>query len=110
MRPGWPGPGSVVGGMGPVDAILHLSWMDVVDLLVISFFVHRLFLLFRGTTSLQILVGLASLRLFLLLAQEAGLVWTSQFLNEANTWAPFLIIVVFRNEIREALLQTSPVR
>jgi diadenylate cyclase len=94
----------------PVDAILRLSWLDVVDILVISYFVHRLFLLFRGTSSLQILLGLVFLRLLLLFAQRAGLVWTSQFLNEVYSWVPFLIIVVFRNEIREALLQTSPIR
>jgi diadenylate cyclase len=93
-----------------VDAILRLSWLDVVDILVISYFVHRLFLLFRGTSSLQILVGLVFLRVLLLVAQRTGLVWTSQFLNEANAWVPILIIVVFRNEIREALLQTSPIR
>jgi diadenylate cyclase len=93
-----------------VDVILRLSWLDVVDILVISYFVHRLFLLFRGTSSLQILVGLVFLRLLLLFAQRAGLVWTSQFLNEAYSWVPILIIVVFRHEIREALLQTSPIR
>ncbi|HEX8203925.1 MAG TPA: diadenylate cyclase [Isosphaeraceae bacterium] len=93
-----------------MDAILRSGWTDLADLLVISFFVHRLFLLFRWTSSLQILVGLVTLRLLLVLAHRAELVWTSQFLNEVNAWVPILIIVVFRNEIREALLQTSPIR
>src|SRR5205823_6582871 len=74
------------------------------------YFVQRLFLLFRGTATVQILVGLVTLRLLLLVAQRAGLVWTSLLLNEANAWVPLLIIVLFRHEIREALLQTSPIR
>jgi hypothetical protein len=40
-----------------VDAFLRLSWLDVADMLVISYFVHRLILLFWGTTTLQILLG-----------------------------------------------------
>lgn len=86
------------------------KWGDVADILVISFIVHRLFLLFRGTTALHIMVGLLFLWLFQGLAQATGLVLTSWFFQGAGAVAVLVIVVVFRNEIREILIQTNPVR
>jgi diadenylate cyclase len=86
------------------------KWQDVADILVISFIVHRLFLLFRGTTALQIMVGLVLLWVFQAIARAAGLVLTSWFFQGAGAVAVLVIVVVFRNEIREVLFQTNPVR
>ena len=94
----------------PPDLFFPFKWQDVADILVISFIAHRLFLLFRGTTALQIMVGLIFLWLFQGLAQATGLVLTSWFFQGAGAVAVLVIVVVFRNEIREVLIQTNPVR
>jgi diadenylate cyclase len=94
----------------PFQLFLPFKWQDVVDILVISFIIHRLFLLFRGTTALQIMVGLLFLWLVQGVAQAAGLVLTSWFFQGAGAVAVLVIVVVFRNEIREVLIQTNPVR
>jgi diadenylate cyclase len=86
------------------------QWQDVADILVISFILHRLFLLFRGTTALQIMVGLLFLWLFQGIAHATGLVLTSWFFQGAGAVAVLVIVVVFRNEIRAVLIQTNPVR
>lgn len=93
-----------------MDFLSSFKWQDVADILVISFLVHRLFLLFRGTTALQILVGLLSLWLCHTIAQASGLVLTSWFFQGIGAIAVLVIVVVFRNEIREVLIQTNPVR
>jgi len=94
----------------PPYLFFPFKWQDVVDILVISFIVHRLFLLFRGTTALQIMVGLLFLWLVQGIAQASGLVLTSWFFQGAGAVAVLVIVVVFRNEIREVLIQTNPVR
>ena len=94
----------------PSQLFFPFKWQDVADILVISFIVHRLFLLFRGTTALQIMVGLLFLWLFQGIAQATGLVLTSWFFQGAGAVAVLVIVVVFRNEIREVLIQTNPVR
>ncbi|HVO83871.1 MAG TPA: diadenylate cyclase [Syntrophobacteria bacterium] len=94
----------------PSELFFPFKWQDVADILVISFIVHRLFLLFRGTTALQIMVGLLFLWLFQGIAQATGLVLTSWFFQGAGAVAVLVIVVVFRNEIREVLIQTNPVR
>jgi diadenylate cyclase len=86
------------------------KWQDVLDILVISILIHRLFLLFRGTSVLQIMVGLLFLWVLHGIAQAAGLVLTSWFLEGFGAIAVLILVVVFRNEIREVLIQTNPVR
>ncbi|MBW1982837.1 MAG: TIGR00159 family protein, partial [Deltaproteobacteria bacterium] len=61
------------------DLIFHFRWQDVIDILVISFIIQRLFLLLKGTTALQITLGLVSLWIFHAIAQAIGLVLTSWF-------------------------------
>jgi diadenylate cyclase len=94
----------------PSQLFFPFKWQDVADILVISFILHRLFLLFRGTTALQIMVGLFFLWLVQGIAQATGLVLTSWFFQGAGAVAVLVIVVVFRNEIREVLIQTNPVR
>jgi uncharacterized protein (TIGR00159 family) len=93
-----------------VDLLAPPKWQDVLDILVISILIHRLFLLFRGTSVLQIMVGLLFLWVLHGIAQAGGLVLTSWFLEGFGAIAVLVLVVVFRNEIREALIQTNPVR
>jgi uncharacterized protein (TIGR00159 family) len=92
------------------DILFPFKWHDIIDILVISLIVHRLFLLFRGTTAFQIILGLLFLWLLQALAHAAGLVLTSWFFQGLGAVAVLVIVVIFRNEIREILIQTNPVR
>ena len=93
-----------------MDFLFSFKWQDVADILVISFLIHRLFLLFRGTTALQILLGLLFLWVCHTLALASGLVLTSWFFQGLGAIAVLVIVVVFRNEIRDVVIQTSPAR
>jgi DNA integrity scanning protein DisA with diadenylate cyclase activity len=59
--------------------LFAFKWHDLLDILVISFILHRLFLLFRGTIALQIILGLLLLWVIQGIAKAAGLVLTSWF-------------------------------
>lgn len=93
-----------------LDVLFPFKWHDLLDILVISFILHRLFLLFRGTTALQIILGLLLLWVVQGIAEAGGLVLTSWFFQGIGAIAVLVIVVVFRNEIREVLFQTNPVR
>ncbi|MGD9338997.1 MAG: diadenylate cyclase [Syntrophobacterales bacterium] len=93
-----------------MDILFSFTWRDVVDILVISILIHRLFILFRGTTALQIMLGLLLLWLCHTFAQATGLVLTSWFFQGLGAVAVLVIVVVFRYEIREVLVQTNPIR
>jgi uncharacterized protein (TIGR00159 family) len=93
-----------------LDVLFPFRWHDLLDIFVISFIIHRLFLLFRGTTALQIILGLLLLWVIQGIAEAGGLVLTSWFFQGIGAVAVLVIVVVFRNEIREVLFQTNPVR
>ncbi len=87
-----------------------LEWKNFLDILVISFILHRLFLLMRGTVAFQVSIGLVVLWLFQEVANAAGLVLTSWFFRAIGAVAVLVIVVVFRNELREILVHTNPIR
>jgi diadenylate cyclase len=89
---------------------LHLEWVDAIDVLIVSVLAQRLFLAFRGTATLQVSVALLGLWLLHGAAQAAGLVLTGRLLEWLGPLAVVLVAVLFRDEIRDVLLQTSPLR
>jgi uncharacterized protein (TIGR00159 family) len=64
----------------------------------------------RGTVAFQVSIGLVVLWLFQELANAAGLVLTSWFFRGIGAVAVLVIVVVFRNELREILVHTNPIR
>ncbi len=86
------------------------DWTDLADILVLAYLLYRLLALLRGRAALQVAVTLACLRLGEALARRAGLVLTSWVFEGINAAAVLIVVVVFRHEIREALIQSNPLR
>jgi len=80
-----------------------IRWQDIVDVLINSYIVFRLYVLFRGTNVVRVLVGIAFLWFLQKLAGYLGLIITSWAIKGVTAFAALIIIVVFRNEIRSAL-------
>ncbi len=83
--------------------ISSIRWQDIVDIVLNSYILFRLYVLFHGTNAFRILVGIASLWLLQEVAGSLGLILTSWVLQGITAAAAIIIIVVFRNEIRSAL-------
>ena len=86
------------------------GWHDVADILILGYFVHRAILLARGTRAPRVLVALAALWLLGEVARRAGLELTGWFIEAIKELAPIALIVVFRNEIRDVLVRSGPLR
>jgi diadenylate cyclase len=82
------------------DFILAVRWQDVVDILLNSYILFRLHILFRGTNTFRVLIGIAFLWFFQHIALSLGLIVTSWAFQGITAAAALIIIVVFRNEIR----------
>jgi uncharacterized protein (TIGR00159 family) len=87
-----------------------MRWQDVVDIILITFILYRLYVWIQGTRALRILIALAALGLLYLLARWSGLIITTWILQ--YLWAIILVIavVIFQSEIRRVLERMSPVR
>src|SRR5208337_1669205 len=80
-----------------------VRWQDIVDILINSYILLRVYILFQGTNAFRVLVGITSLWLAQEVAASLGLILTSWAIRGITAAAAIIIIVVFRNEIRSVL-------
>ncbi|GLI35984.1 diadenylate cyclase [Desulforhabdus amnigena] len=80
-----------------------IRWQDLVDIIINSYILYRVYVLFQGTNAFRVLVGITSLWILQEVAASLGLILTSWAIRGITTAAAIIIIVVFRNEIRTAL-------
>ena len=76
---------------------------DAVDILLLSYILFRLYVLFRETHVFRVIAGLVILWIFQRIAEFFGLILTSWALQGIMAVAALIIIIVFRNEIRSVL-------
>ena len=86
-----------------ISFFLSIRWQDIVDVLLNSYILFRFYILFRGTNVIRVIVGIALLWIFQRIALSIGLIVTSWALQGIIAGAALIIIIVFRNEIRNVL-------
>jgi len=86
-----------------------ITWLDLIDILLVTLMIYGVFMLIRGTRAVQVLRGFIVLALiFWLLARYVDLPAFSSLV--ANTTLPLLLVsipVIFQPEIRRALEQVG---
>lgn len=92
------------------DIVQRLRWQDIVDVLVLTLVVFRAYLWLRGTTALRIGLGMLLLAGAAFAADELGLLLTAYVLQALGAVATLVVVVIFRDEIRRALVRVNPLR
>ena len=86
-----------------VNLLIKLRWLDLIDILLITFVVYQLFSFFHKTKGFRILIGLLGLGIIYIFAKSWGLflsTWVFQIFWQVLV---ILIIIVFQPEIRQVL-------
>src|SRR5512147_19816 len=86
-----------------IQFLQSFRWQDVVDIGLNSYILFRFYVLFRGTYVFRVLIGLTMLWFFQQVAAYLGLIVTSWVVQGIVAVAALIIVVVFRNEIRNVL-------
>jgi len=84
--------------------ISSLRWQDIVDIGLVSYILLRFYVLFRGTNAFRVLIGMILLWFFQQVAVSMGLIVTSWVVQGVVAVGAIIIIVIFRNEIRNVLV------
>ncbi len=92
-----------------IQSLVGLRWQDVVDILLNSYILFRLYVLFRGTNVIRMVIAIAMLWILERVATSMGLIVTSWAMQGIIAAAALIIIIVFRNEIA-GVLQTRSLR
>ncbi len=80
---------------------------DIVDILLVAYLFYRVLLLIRGTRAMQMVVGLVLVFLVYQLARRAELITLFTILDELLTYVVLIIVVLFQNDIRRALMRVG---
>jgi diadenylate cyclase len=80
-----------------------MTWRDVVDVVLVAAILYRVFVMFRGTRAVQMLVGLGFLVVGTVVARRLELRTLGWLLD--NFWSFWVIalVILFQPEIRQAL-------
>jgi diadenylate cyclase len=92
---------------GAESFIFGIRWQDIVDILFNSFILYRLYVLFKGTSTLRALALIVFLWFFQRIASAMDLVITSWAIQGFTAAGAIIVIVVFRNEIRSVFQALS---
>jgi diadenylate cyclase len=87
------------------EVMRHLSWLEIIDVVVISIVLYYVLRLVRGTQGTQILVGLVVLALIGALATTFNLILLSWLFRNGAFLLGIAIIVIFQPELRRAVDQ-----
>ncbi|MFP4346869.1 MAG: diadenylate cyclase [Desulfococcaceae bacterium] len=94
--------------MGFLTSFLYsIQWQDIIDILLNSYILFRIYILFRGTPIVLVLLVLTALQVVQVMAMSLGLVVTSWVIRGITAVATLIIVVVFRNEIRSVFTTHS---
>jgi len=93
-----------------LDLVPLPTWRDIVDILFLAIVAYQLYVWFRGTRALRVLIGLVVLGGVYSLAKLWGLfltTWVFQILWQVLI---ILLLILFQSEIRQVLEKVSPLR
>lgn len=82
-----------------LQVVASLRWQDVLDIFLNSYILFRLYVLFRGTNVIRMLMGIGIFWTLERMAVKIGLIVTSWAIQGIIAAAALIIIIVFRNEI-----------
>ena len=80
-----------------------MTWIDVLDILIMAFLIYRLFLMLRGTRAIPMGLGLFSLLVMYVLARYLGLRTVSWLMSHIFSYFVLVVFILFQHEIRRFL-------
>ena len=83
---------------------LEIGWLDIIDILLVSFLLYQLYKLMRGSVAVKIFGGFLSLYLFYLVVRAAQMDLLTSILGQFMGVGFIAAIILFQQEIRKFLL------
>jgi diadenylate cyclase len=80
-----------------------LRWQDALDILIVAYVIYRIFLLIRGTRTVQMVLGLFVIGLAYVASQMLGMFTVNWLLNNFLGSLIVILVVIFQADIRRAL-------
>jgi diadenylate cyclase len=83
---------------------VEISWIDVLDIILVSFLLYQLYKLMRGSIAVKIFLGLLSIYLFYLIVKALKMELLTAILGQFIGVGVIAALILFQQEIRKFLL------
>src|SRR5436190_23853357 len=83
---------------------LHVSWVDFIDITLVSILLYQVYKLIKGSIAMNIFVGILALYLVYLIVHAAQMELLATILGQFMGVGVLAMIVLFQPEIRKFLL------
>ena len=83
----------------------QLRWQDLIDIIIVSYIIYKIFILVKGTRAARMLIGVGVLLAFSLLSRFLDLYTLDWLIQSFWTQIVIVLIILFQPEIRKALAQ-----
>ena len=83
---------------------LEIKWVDIIDILLVSFLLYQVYKLMRGSVALSIFFGFLTLYLTYLVVKAAQMELLTAILGQFMGVGVLAVIILFQQEIRKFLL------
>jgi len=90
-----------------LTAFISIRFLDILDILLVAFLLYQIYNLIRGTTAINIFIGIFSLYLLWLIVKALSMDLLSSILGQVIGVGVIALIIVFQQEIRRFLLIIS---
>ncbi|HEB49256.1 MAG TPA: TIGR00159 family protein [Desulfobulbus sp.] len=90
-----------------LDVLTSMRWLDIIDILIVSYIIYRIILLIRGTRAVQMLLGIAVITVIYFISNKLDLLTLHWLLQTFLSSILLIIIIVFQRDIRRALTQVG---
>lgn len=89
------------------DVFINIRLLDLLDISIVAFIIYRIILLIKGTRAVQMLLGLAVILVVYLASRVGDLHTLNWFLSNFLSSIILVIVVIFQNDIRRALMHVG---
>lgn len=83
----------------------QLRWQDLIDVIIVSYIIYKVFFLVKGTRAARMLIGVGVLLAFSLISRFFELYTLDWLIQSFWTQIVIVLIILFQPEIRKALAQ-----
>lgn len=90
-----------------ITAFITIRFLDILDILLVAFLFYQIYNLIRGTTAINIFIGIFSLYLLWLIVKALNMSLLSSILGQVIGVGVIALLIVFQQEIRRFLLIIS---
>ena len=90
-----------------ITAFITLRFLDILDILLVALLLYQIYNLIKGTTAINIFIGIFSLYLLWLIVKALNMSLLSSILGQVIGVGVIALLIVFQQEVRRFLLVIS---